>query len=191
MWPGWCIGWFDTVIVSCLVSCVHFKCIVQYSLCHDMDMTLYIGQQHPITVYRTVFWGCTLFWCWVSLGVPVTISLIELYFIMVFIMIVVTIIGIFIAIHYFLNYIWGFLYISSSGSANAQILGCFRPWTFSFKIGLYMLAWDSFMSYLHSLLGYSTGEFQALQLLCLIKPTHNIVYTNAKTNKYIQNSQTN
>ena len=28
--------------------------------------------------------GCVLFWCWVSLGTHVTISLIELYFIMIF-----------------------------------------------------------------------------------------------------------
>ena len=47
----------------------------------------------PIIVYMTGF-GCALFWCWVSLGAPFTISLIEFYFITIFIMIVVTIIGI-------------------------------------------------------------------------------------------------
>ena len=46
---------------------------------------------------------------------------------MIFIMIVVTIIGIFMAINYFLIYTLGFLYISSSGSANAQLPVCFRP----------------------------------------------------------------
>ena len=35
-----------------------------------------------------------------------------------------------------LNYILDFLYVSSSGSANAQLPGCFRPWTFSLNIGL-------------------------------------------------------
>ena len=103
-----------------------------------------------------------------SLGAPVTISLIEFYFIMIFIMIVVTIIGILMAINYFLNYTLGFLYISSSGSANAQLPGCFRPWTFSLNIGLNMFPLDSFMSCLHSLLGYSTGDFQALQLIVLV-----------------------
>ena len=44
---------------------------------------------------------------------------------MIFIMIVVTIIGIFMAIYYLLIYTLGFLYISNSGSANAQLLGCF------------------------------------------------------------------
>ena len=66
-------------------------------------MTLCFGQQHPITVYRTVFWGA-LFWSWVSQCAPFTISLIEFYFIMIFIMILVTIIGIFMTILYFLNY---------------------------------------------------------------------------------------
>ena len=57
--------------------------------------------------------------------------------------------------------------ISNSGSANAQLPGCFCPWTFSLNIGLNMFPLDSFMSCLRSLLGYSTGEFQALQLIVL------------------------
>ena len=56
-----------------------------------------------------------------TLSAPVTISLIELYFIMIFIMIVVTIIGIFMAINKLLIYTFGFYYLSSSGSANAQL----------------------------------------------------------------------
>ena len=76
-----------------------------------------------------------------------------------------TIIVIFMAIHYFLNYT--FLLLSISGSANAQLPGCFRPWTFSLNISLGMLPSDSFMSCLHSLLGYSIGESQALQLIVL------------------------
>ena len=35
-----------------------------------------------------------------------------------------------------LIYTLGFLYISSSGSTNAQLPGCFRPWTLSLNIGL-------------------------------------------------------
>ena len=101
------------------------------------------------------------------LGAPVTISLIAFYFIMIFIMIVVTIIGDFMVSDYFLNYTLGFLYLSSSASANAQLPGCFRHWTFALTIGLNMLRLDSFMSRLHSLLGQSTGEFQALQLIFL------------------------
>ena len=73
----------------------------------------------------------------------------------------------FMAINYLLIYILGFLYMSSSGSANAQLPGCFCPWTFALNIGLNMFPLDSFMSCLHSLLRYSTGEFQALQLIVL------------------------
>ena len=80
-------------------------------------------------------------------------------------MIVVAIIGIFMAIDYLLIYTLGFLYISNSGSANAQLPGCFCPLTFFLNIGLNMFPLDSFMSCLHSLQGYSTGEFQALQLI--------------------------
>ena len=80
-------------------------------------------------------------------------------------MIVVTITGIFVAINYLFIYTLGFLYISNSGSANAQLPRCFCPWTFSLNIGLNMFPLDSFRSYLHSLLGNSTGEFQALQLI--------------------------
>ena len=57
--------------------------------------------------------------------------------------------------------------MSSSGSADAQLPGCFRPWTFSLNIGFNMFPLDSFMSCLQSLLEYSTGEFQALQLIVL------------------------
>ena len=32
------IVWFDTVIVSCLVSSVHFSCIIHYCLYHNMDI---------------------------------------------------------------------------------------------------------------------------------------------------------
>ena len=60
--------------------------------------------------------------------------------IMMKIMIVVNIIKIFMAINYLLIYILVFLYIRSSGSANVS---------------------------LQSLLGHSTGEFQALQLIDL------------------------
>ena len=86
---------------------------------------------------------------------------------MIFIMIVVTITGIFMAIDYLFIYTLGFLYKSYSGSANALLPGCFCPWTFSLNIGLSMFPLDAFISCLHSLTGYSTGEFQALQLIVL------------------------
>ena len=86
---------------------------------------------------------------------------------MIFIIIVVAIIEFLMAINYLLVHTLGFLYIRSSGSANVQLPGCFRPWTFSLKIGLNMFPLVSFVPCLHSLLGYSIGEFQALQLIFL------------------------
>ena len=71
------------------------------------------------------------------------------------------------AINYFLNFTLVFLYLSSSSFANAQLPGCFRPWTFSLNIDLNMLRFNCFISCLHFWLGYSTGEFQALQLIVL------------------------
>ena len=44
---------------------------------------------------------------------------------------------------------------------------CFCPWTFFQNIGFNMVPSDPFMSHLATLLGYSAGEFQALQLIVL------------------------
>ena len=83
-------------------------------------------------------------------------------------MIVVTIVWIFMAINYLLIYTLGFIYICSSGYANAQLPGCFRPWTFSLNIELNMFPLcHVYVICLHSLLGYSTGEFLVLQLIVL------------------------
>ena len=44
---------------------------------------------------------------------------------------------------------------------------CFCPWTFFQNIRFNMVASDPFMSHLATQLGYSAGEFQALQLIVL------------------------
>ena len=74
-----------------------FSCIVQYSLNHNMD----IGTMWHCTLvnsntsqYIGQVFGCALFLCWVSLGAPVTIFLIEFYVIMIFIMMIVLSLGI-------------------------------------------------------------------------------------------------
>ena len=54
---------------------------------------------------------------------------------------------VFMAINYLLIYTLGFLYISNSGSANAQRPGCFCPWTLSLNIGLNMFPLDSFVMF--------------------------------------------
>ena len=150
MWPWWCVGLYDTVILSCLVSKVYFNCIVHDILYHNMD----IGTMwHCALVSRTpqqskeLLFGCPLFWCWESFCIPFTISVIGFYFIIIFIMIVVTIIGILMAILSFWTAYLGFMELSSSGPANAQLPGLIRPWTFSLNIGLNMLSSNAFMSF--------------------------------------------
>ena len=88
MWQWRCFGWYDTVLLSCLVSNVYFKCKVQDFLYHIMD----IG-----TMWHCASFSCTqsesiglvlghrvllfsLSWCWVPLCVPFTYCLTEFYF---------------------------------------------------------------------------------------------------------------
>ena len=63
-----------------------------------------------------------------------------------------------------MNYLMEFYFI---GFVNAHLPGCFCPWTFRLNIGLNTSPSDSFVSYLNSHIGYSAGEFQALQLIVL------------------------
>ena len=57
VWPWWCVGWYDIVILSWLASIVYSNC--RYSSGSSMlyvyryHVTLCTGQLHSITVYRT------------------------------------------------------------------------------------------------------------------------------------------
>ena len=83
-------------------------------------------------------------------------------------MIIMTVIRTFVAILFILNYIFRLSLLSSSGSANAHLLGCFRPWKLALNIGLHLLPSDSFMPCFDSVIEYSTEEFRALQLIVLV-----------------------
>ena len=52
-------------------------------------------------------------------------------------------------------------------STIPHLPGCFCPWTFFQNIRFNMVPSDPFMSHLATQLGYSAGEFQALQLIVL------------------------
>ena len=52
-------------------------------------------------------------------------------------------------------------------STMPHLPGCFCPWTFFKNFGFSMVPSDPFMSHLAAQLGYSAGEFQALQLTVL------------------------
>ena len=58
----------------------NYKCQV-----YGYDTTLFIGQQHPITVYRTGFWVCVVLVLSV-ICVPFANPLMKLYFIMIIIL---------------------------------------------------------------------------------------------------------
>ena len=61
----------------------------------------------------------------------------------------------------------GFVRPGSSGSATKHLPGCIWLLTSCVNKGLNVIRSDSFMSCLDSLLGYSSWEFQALQLIVL------------------------
>ena len=52
-------------------------------------------------------------------------------------------------------------------STIPHLPGCFCPWTFFENIGFNTVLTDPFVSHLATQLGYSAGEFQALQLIVL------------------------
>ena len=125
-------------------------------------MTYCIGQQHPITIYRTVFCACVV--------LVLSVIRCSCYYFLDIILFYHDSLNYHwdvMAIHYFLNYSLGFLSLSNSGSANAQLPGCFRQLDILLKYLIEYVPSDSFMSCLHSLLGYSTGEFQPLHLISL------------------------
>ena len=72
MWLLWCVRWFDTVIISCLAWNIYFNWKIQHSLYHNIDMG---NLWHCVLASSTLsestglFFGCALFWCWVSLGI--------------------------------------------------------------------------------------------------------------------------
>ena len=53
-------------------------------------------------------------------------------------------------------------------STIPHLPGCFCPWTFFQNIGFNTVLTNPFMSHLATQLGYSAGEFQALQLIVLV-----------------------
>ena len=62
----------------------------------------------------------------------------------------------------------GFPKLVGSGSATTHLRECFCHWTFSLNIALNLLPSDFFVSCLDSVLGYSTGESRALQLIAFV-----------------------
>ena len=73
-----------------------------------------------------------------------------------------------------LRYLWLLVFVLNNililgiwCSTIPHLPGCFCPWTFFENIGFNTVLTDPLMSHLATQLGYSAGEFQALQLIVL------------------------
>ena len=113
---------------------------------------------HPITFYRTVFLGSVRCLGWMPLfvffGLPIVSCSMKNSLIL----------GCLWPLVFILNNI---LIIGIWHSTISHLPGCFCPWTFFQNIGFNMVPSDPFMSHLATQLGYSVGEFQAVQLIVL------------------------
>ena len=148
-----------------------FSCMVQYSLCHGMDIGTRdivhwsVAAHHHIA-YRTGFWLCAV----------LMLNVIRC------------------SCHYFrdrilfhhdfhhnsCDYLWYFLWPSLPCDLHCRLsvhkefwfCKCTTPWMFP-PLRILLEYWIEYVSFgllyviLHSLLGYSTGEFQAFQLIVI------------------------
>ena len=129
---------------------IHLQC--PFSVLNDLKKYNTIWIQHYIPFWQWVFLVKTMS-CVMSRACKI-------------ILLVATITGILWPFYSFWTTHLGF---PCSGSATTHIPWCFCPWTFSLNIdGLNMLPSDSFLLCLDSLLRYSKGEFQVLQLIVLV-----------------------
>ena len=121
--------------------------------CHSVLVKL-----HPITFYRIVFLVSARFLGWMPLFRFLWFTDCVLLFDKSLIL------GCLWLLVFVLNntLILGIWY-----SAIPHFPGCFCPWTFFENIGFNTVLTDPFMSHLATQLGYSAGEFQALQLIVL------------------------
>ena len=126
--------------------------------CHSV-----LAKLHPITFYRIISGECAVpglnatFFLWGGGGGGVTncVLLFDKNLI----------IGCLWPLVFVLNNI---LILGIWCSTIPHLPGCFCPWTFFENIGFNTVLTDPFMSHLAIQLGYSAGEFQALQLIILV-----------------------
>ena len=150
-----------TTLVPVQKLCVDIYAYIYYSLyefcyrsyiqreCHSV-----LAKLHPITFYREVCGPglnatfCFLWFtnCVLLFDKNLTLGCLRL---LVFVLNNILILG-----------IWC--------STIPHLPGCFCPWTFFENIRFNTVLTDSFMSHLTTQLGYSAGEFQALQLNVLV-----------------------
>ena len=113
---------------------------------------------HPITFYRTVFLRSARFLGWMPLFVFFGLPIVSCSMMNSLI----------------LRWLWPLAFVLNNililgiwHSTISHLPGCFCPWTFFQNIGFNLVPSDPFISHLATQLGYSAGEFQALQLIVL------------------------
>ena len=120
--------------------------------CHSVSAKL-----HPITFYRIISGECAFPW--------LNATLCFLWFTnCVLLFDKSLILGCLWPLVFVLNNI---LILGIWCSTIPHLPGCFCPWTFYENIWFNMVLTDPFISHLATQLGYSAGEFQALQLIVL------------------------
>ena len=167
---GWMMCFLLITFVPVQKLCVNIYVYIYMHFLYEFCYRTYIYMQqechsvlvkmHPIIFYRTVFLGSAQLLGWtpffVFFGFTNCVLLSDdnslipgCLWLLTFILNNILILG-----------IWC--------STIPHLPGCFCPWTFFQNIGFNMVPSDPFMSHLATQLGYSAGEFQALQLIVLV-----------------------
>ena len=167
LWVGWFVhSWWPMFSSRSSVSLYIYLYVCILYTGSGYRMYIYIHREchsvlvelHPITVYMAGFWEravpllnatCCFLWFQPFVSYSMVIRLI---------------LGCLWPLVSVLNYI---LTLGILRSVIFHLPGCFCPWTFYQNIG-FNIPSDSFMSHLYTELEYSTGEFQALQLIVLV-----------------------
>ena len=153
LWVGWCVSSWWHLLPSRSSVLIYIYIYIYLSI-----RMHFLNELHPITFYRNVFGGSARFLGWMPLfvffGLPiVSCSIIDSLipgwlWPLVFVLNNILILG-----------IWR--------SAISHLPGSFCPWTSIQNIGFNMVPSGPLMSHLSIQLGYSAGEFRALQLIVL------------------------
>ena len=155
LWVGRCVSswwsWFPSRSSVLIYMYIYIYVHSLYELCYrsyiQLECHSVLAKLHPITFYRGVrgSWAECHFLCVLLFDKNLILGCLWL---LVFVLNNILILG-----------IWC--------STIPHLPGWFCPWTFFENIGFNTVLTDPFMSHLTTQLGYSAGEFQALQLIVL------------------------
>ena len=151
---GWMMCFFLMTFAPVKKLCFNMHMRSLYELYIQQECHSVLVKLHPITCYRTVFLGSSPFLGWMPL----------------FVFFVLPIVSCSIINSLMLGCLWPLVFVLNNifilgiwYSAISHLPGCFCPWTFFQNIGFNLELSDPFITHLVTQLGYSAGEFQALQ----------------------------